>query len=697
MKSRPLSLSPSRPLSIAAVSLPTLIALCSLANAQDVAAGTESGTRATVATEEIFVLGLPLNRRTDELASPVTVLQGDALLQRRRATLGDTLENHPGVHSDTFGAGASRPMIRGQTAPRVRVLSDSAEIMDASAVSPDHAVVTETLLLERIEVLQGPATLLYGGAAIGGAVNLIDRRVPTMMPDGGLSGAFEVRGGSADAERSVAAGVSGGGRSLAYRFEGSGHRAGDYRVPERAERRIDGSYSEGHSVTGGLSWITSDGYLGAAFTRRRSEYGLPGHTHDYEDCHPHGTVLHCGDHDHDHDHDHGHGHGHGHDAPFVELRSDRFDLRGDYRAPARAIDNIRIRAGFTDYEHDEIDHGVVETTFSNRGYDARVEVEHRPVGSWHGVAGIHTARSRFSALGLESFVPETTTRTVAVFALEEYRAETWRAELAARQEWQEIDVDAPHPWTRHRAFSASAALTWAPVSDMSVGFSATRSHRAPTPQELYADGVHLATNTYEIGDPSLKQETSRYVDLTLRRVFDPLTFAISFYRNEVDHYIFAETLDMFEDFRLIRYAQSDARFAGIDAQAGFRFTDGLRVTVYGDYIRGQLAREAENLPRIPAGRLGARVAHTWPRFSAELDYYHVFEQADIAAFETITPAYNMVNATVAYRLPNARFGGQVYLRMTNLLDELALNHISFVKNAAPLMGRNAVVGFRAEF
>ncbi len=685
-----------RTLSIAAIGIPALITISSVAHAQNT-----SPERGSDAMDEITVLGIPLNRRTDELASPVTVLHGDALLQRRRATLGDTLENHPGIHSDTFGAGASRPMIRGHTAPRVRVLSDGSEIMDASAISPDHAVVTETLLLDRIEVLQGPATLLYGGAAIGGAVNLIDRRVPTTMPDGGLAGEFELRGGTADAERSAAAGFSGGGRSLAFRLEGSHHRADDYRAPDRTERRIGGSYSEGYSFSSGLSWITADGYLGAAFTRRRSEYGLPGHSHEYEDCHPHGTVLHCGDHDHDHDHghghEHGHGHGHGHDAPFVELRSDRFDLRGDYRTPARAIEKIRLRAGFTDYEHDEIDHGIAETTFSNRGYDARVEVERRPVGSWHGVAGIQTARSRFSALGLESFVPETTTRTIAVFALEEYRAETWRAELAARQEWQEIDVDAPHPWTRHRAFSASAGLTWAPVPDLSVGFSATRSHRAPTPQELYADGVHLATNTYEIGDPGLKQETSRYVDLTLRRVLDPFTFAISFYRNEVDHYIFARTLDMYEDFRLIRYTQSDARFAGVDAQAGFRFTDGLRVTVYGDYIRGQLAREAENLPRIPAGRLGARVTHTWPQFTAELDYHHVFEQADIAAFETITPAYNMVNATIAYRLPNVRLNSQIYLRATNLLDEPALNHVSFVKNAAPLMGRNAVVGLRVEF
>jgi iron complex outermembrane recepter protein len=682
MKSRPLHVS---------TGLPTLLTACSIAVAQTLPPPEDERP-----LEEITVLGVPLGRTADELAAPITILSGEELIRRRRATLGDTLDGRPGIHSDTFGAGASRPVIRGQTAPRVGFYSNSSEVMDASAVSPDHVVSAEPLLLERIEVLRGPSTLLYGGTAIGGAVNLIDRRVPTVAPANGLEGAFEVRGGSADDERSGAAGLTGGTGNVAFRLEAAARRTDDYRVPGREERRVEGSYNDTSSLGLGLSWVGANGFLGASYSRQRSEYGLPGHSHEYEDCHPHGTQLHCEAHGHDHGHEHGHDDDHD-EVPVVDLRSDRFDLRGDYYAPIEGIENIRIRAGFTDYEHDEIDDDVVATTFKNRGYDARFELEHSPIGAWHGVAGVQMGRSRFSALGLESFVPETTTRMLGVFLLEEYRADDWRVELAIRQERQEIDAEAPHPWAKHRSFSASGGLTWAPVPDLVVGLSLARSQRAPTPQELYAEGIHLATNTYEIGDPTLKQETSKFVDLSLRRVLDPFTFSISFYRNEVTNYIFAQTLDRFEDFRLIRYSQRDAHFAGVDAEASYRFADRFKVSVYGDYIRGQLAREAENLPRIPAGRLGTRLEGRWESFSADLDYYHVFEQADISAFETVTPSYEMVNATFAYDLGDGRFNGQLYLRGTNLLNEEALNHTSFIKNAAPLMGRNVVIGFRAGF
>lgn len=665
------------------IGLHTLLA-SSIASAQ-----TPSVPMDPLILDDMVVRGLPLERTVDQVAAPITILQGDELVHRRLGTLGDTLEGEPGVRSDTFGAGASRPVIRGQVAPRVKVLSDSSELMDASAVSPDHAIATEPLLLERIEVLRGPSTLLYGGAAIGGAVNLIDKRVPTALPEGGIEGAAEVRGGTADAERSGAAGMTVGAGNFAFRLEGSFRRSDDYRIPDREERRVEGSYHDASSGSVGISWVGSNGFLGAAYTRQRSEYGLPGHSHEHEGCHLHGTELHCGEDEEDHDHEHG--------IPFVDLRSDRFDIRGEYRTPVAAIESVRLRAGITDYEHDEIDHEVVGTTFRNKGYDFRLELGHAPLGRWHGVAGVQSGRSEFSALGVESFIPETTSTNIGAFLLEEYRAENWRMELAVRQEWQDIDVEAPHPWVKHRMFSASGALTWDLTDDMALALSIARSQRAPTPQELYADGVHLATNTFESGDSGLKPETSHFIDLTLRGAIDELGFSISVYRNAVDDYIFAQTLDQHENFRFIRYAQQDADFIGIDAKVVYAVTSQLDVSVYGDYVRGRLDGGAGYLPRIPAARAGVRLDAARKNLSTSVDYYHSFKQNDLAAFETETPGYDMLNVTVAYQLGGGRFDRQIYLRGTNLLDEAALNHASFIKDVAPLMGRNIVLGLRAGF
>ena len=309
---------------------------------------------------EIVVTGDPLGRSDKDVISSVAVVRGQDLAHRRQSTLGETLTGLPGVNSDTFGGGASRPVIRGQTAPRVKVLTDGSALMDASEVSPDHAVSGEPLLLDGIEILRGPSALLYGGGAIGGAVNLIDKKIPTAIPDKGFEGVAEVRLGSADNERAGVVGMTGGTGNFAIRLEAAGRRADDYEVPEWPEDTLDGSFNRSRTATLGLSWVGSQGYLGAAYTDQRSTYGLPGHSHEYEDCHPHGSSLHCGGHDHDHEHEHGEGDEHG--APIVELKSKRVDVRGELRDPIAGVERIRLRGGYTDYAHDEIDDGVVATT-----------------------------------------------------------------------------------------------------------------------------------------------------------------------------------------------------------------------------------------------------------------------------------------------------------------------------------------------
>lgn len=662
---------------------------------------TTAGAEASPVTEldEVVVRALPLDQRGDQVIGNVAVLTGDELVRRRQATLGETLQGIPGVNSDTFGGGASRPVIRGQASPRVKVLTDGSELMDASAVSPDHAVAGEPLLLDGVEILRGPSALLYGGGAIGGAVNLLDRKIPTEIAEDGVDGAIELRGGTADGERTGVVGLTAGAGNFAVRLEAMDRTSDDYDIPayigahghdDEAVTRVAGTFNDTRTLTLGASWIGSWGYLGLAVTEQNSRYGLPGHSHEYEDCHPHGATLHCGGHDHDHDHDHDH-----EDAPWVDLKNRRLDMRGELRDPFAGVQRIRFRGGLTDYAHDEIDGGVVGTRFTNEGHDARVEIEHAPIGPLRGVVGFQTARSDFAAVGTESFVPESITRTDALFLLEQAQWNDWRFEAAVRQEWQETEA-LGRPDRDHDPLSLSASAAWSPMPGWSLALTASRSQRAPNVQELYARGVHLATNTYEIGQADLDVETSNSLELTFRKTEGDTTFSLGAFRHDFEDYIYASTLDQFEDFRLIEYSQADAEFTGVDGEVRHRFSPNFSATVFGDYVRADL-EAGGNLPRIPAGRLGARLDGGWSQFSGTLEYYHAFEQDRIADFENETPGYDMLNATFAYDLRTGGEGIQLYVRGTNLLDELALNHASFIKDAAPLRGRNFVLGVRARF
>lgn len=652
----------------------------------------------STAEPDIVVTAIALDQKADETATPVITLSGDELVHRRQATLGDTLAGQPGINFDNFGGGASRPVIRGQTAPRVQALSDAANIQDASTISPDHAVTTEPLLLRGIEVLRGPATLLYGGGAIGGAINLLDDKVPVSVPENGITGVAEGRLGTADDERSLVGGLTAGAGPFAFRVEGVQRSSNDYRVPKGfGEDRVDGSYNDTSTFSAGGSWVGPNGYLGAAYTRQRSEYGLPGHAHEYESCHPHGSSLHCGGHDpgeDDHDHDHEHEH---EEVPFVKLRSERFDIRSDYRDPIPGFERVRFRMSFTDYEHDEVEGDEVATTFKNKAHDIRFELTHKPLAGLRGVFGIQHSESQFSALGEEAFLPESETRNTALFLMETLQAGPVRFELAARHEWQTIETTLRRE-VRHRPFSISGAAVWDIGGDYSLALSLARSQRAPNVQELYARGIHLATNTYELGTSTLSEETSRSIDLTFRKTAGATTLTIGAYHQDFDNYIFADTLDRFEDFRLIRYTAADATFTGVDGEVRHQFTPDFALSAFGDYVRAKLKDDLGNLPRIPAGRLGARADGKSGPLTGDIEYYHVFDQGNIASFETRTAGYDMLNATLAYKLDLApEKSAELFVRATNLANALAYSHASFIKNASPLRGRSLTLGLRTVF
>jgi iron complex outermembrane receptor protein len=462
-----------------------------------------------------------------------------------------------------------------------------------------------------------------------------------------------------------------------------------------------------------MSWVGERGYLGLAYSYRDDDYGVPGHSHEYEGCHPHGSALHCGSHDggddpvHDHEHEHEH-----EEVPEISLLSKRIDLRGELADPFSGVERVRLRASHTDYRHYELEEDVVATTFENDGYEARVEVQHGELGPFKGVVGVQYAQNEFAALGAEAFMPRVKSRNIGVFAVEHVEVgESWHFELGARQEWQKhspLDDSRGRPEFDDSATSVSAAAIWQFVPDYSLTLAVTRSERMPHAQELYARGIHLATNTYECGlvphpltcggvenNAALETETSNNIELTLKKTVGDLTFSVGAFRNEIDDYIYARTLDQFEDFRLIKYTQGDAKFTGLEAETTYRFSENFSATLFGDYVRAELENGGD-LPRIPASRYGTRLNANVRSLGAEIEYYRVNEQDDIADFESVTPGYDMLNLTLSYS-PRGERGPSAYLRGTNLLDEIVWNHASYLAHVVPLPGRGVTAGLRVSF
>lgn len=675
------------------------------------AAHAETAPPSHTTLETVQVTGM--QEDANKVASPISVV-GAEQIQLSGGTLGDVLDGLPGVRVDSFGAGAGRPVIRGQTAPRVKVLSHGSAVLDASDISPDHAVTVDPLLGERIEVLRGPATLLYGGGAVGGVVNVLDNKIPSRLPDNGLEGRFLLRGNTVANEQVAAGSISGQvGDHLVLHAEGSYKDTDNYHAPDLDESRVDATFSRSKNGSVGASWVTDKGYIGLAYSYRDDHYGLPGHSHEYEGCHPHGSTLHCGSHDHGAEtgHDHGHDHDHEHVAA-INLKSKRFDLRGEYADPFPGISRIRFRGNHTDYSHDEVDGDEVTTTFSNKGFDSRVELEHVPLAGWTGVFGVQHSDTTFAAKGVEAFLPTVDTRTTGVFLVEHLEMnDQWHFELGARHEWLNHTPRADargRPKFNDTASSFSGAAIWSLRPDLSLTFSLSRSQRLPHAQELYARGIHMATNTYECGllphaqtcggtanNADYGKETSNNAELLLRKTEGPVTFSLGVFANNVDNYIYARTLDQHEAFRLIKYTPADVEFRGVEAEVTLQLNEQLAVTAFGDLTRARFADGSGDVPRIPAARFGGRANLSVGDVEGELELYRVNRQTHIAEYEVESPAYDMLNLTVSYRLPMGN--SRVFLRGNNLLNEQVWNHASFLAATVPQPGRNLTVGFSYAF
>ncbi|QIC60666.1 TonB-dependent receptor [Acinetobacter schindleri] len=685
----------------------------------------EQATVAVQTLETIQVQAHPLVQTAADFAVADHVVDQKALSEHA-TTIGDALADELGVYSNQFGTGASRPVIRGQDGPRVKVLQHASETADVSTLSPDHAVTVDPILAKQVEVIRGPSTLLYGAGTVGGLVNVTDQKIPTQMPEDGLEGTVGLRYNSGSDEKLASAGVTAGiGENFALRVEGSKRKTNDYIAPDyvveephgdhshfHKERRVDNTFAEGQTVNIGGSWIHDRGFVGLSYSNRQDQYGLPGHSHEY-----HGCVLH-GDHFHgcptpdDSDAPAHEEHG----GPWVDLKSERYEVRTELEQPFAGFEKLRAHASFTDYEHDELEENEVISNFKSKGYDGRLELVHVPVAGWVGVIGTQISQQKINLAASEHdhhedgdeddeehhvhgsgvVMPDTRTQKYSLFALEHKQLGDVHVELGARVDHQKVKVDSEQKDYSGTGVSASAAANWEFAPNYKLSIVGSHQQRLPLAQELYADGLHFATNTYELGNPDLDKETSNNLELGLHYEGDKLDYHVHVYHNWFDDYIYGETVAQNGNLRGVQYTQDKARFYGTEAQAGYQINHMYKLSVFGDYVRGKI--EGKNAPRVPAGRLGTKVeADFADGWSGLVEYYHVFNQDKIASYEDETQGYNMVNVGLSYANSLADNNAyRVYFKANNLLDDQVYSHTSFLSNI-PQVGRNFTVGVQYDF
>lgn len=653
--------------------------------------------------DTIRIKAHPLEQTSKDFAVADTVVDQKRLAQGA-VTIGEALSGETGISSNQFGAGSSRPVIRGQDGPRIKILQNSSENIDVSTLSPDHAVTVDPALAKQVEVIRGPSTLLFGAGTVGGLVNVTDSKLPTAMPEKGYEGNVGLRYNTGSDEKLATAGVTLGlGDQVALRVEGLKREANDYIAPDyvhegEKERRVDNTFAKGQTVNVGLSWIYDRGFTGISYSNRQDQYGLPGHSHEYESCHLHGLSLHCGEHDHDEDEHDDHDHDHAHEAgPWIDLKSERYDVRTELDDPFAGFKKLRAQASYTDYQHDEIEEDTIATHFKNKGYDGRLELVHNPLGAWEGVIGTQYGQQKLELTGEEAFLAPNTTKKWSVFALEHAQLNDVHVELAARVDQQKIDIDdSSKKDFDGSAFSVSGAANWEFAPNYKLSLVTSHQERLPLAQELYADGGHFATNTYELGNDQLSKEKSNNVELGFHYDDNTFDYHVHVYHNWFDDYIYAQTLDRYKDFRLVQYAQDKAKFYGAEAEAGYQISPIYKLSVFGDYVRGKI--DNDNAPRVPAGRLGTKLnADFDDHWSGSAEYYHVFQQDKIAAYETDSQSYNMLNLGVAYSGNYSNVSDyRVFLNANNLLDDQVYQHASFL-STIPQVGRNFSVGVNFSF
>lgn len=661
--------------------------------------------------DRIVVTALVSRTQNDVLAG-ISVISGEKLGRELRGTIGETLARQPGVSATSFGPNASRPILRGLQGERVRVLTDGIGSFDVSNTSVDHAVAINPLTAERIEVLRGPAALLYGSSAIGGVINVIDSRIPHHVPDEPLHMEGLATYGSAANERTISARAEApiGGGFVAH-VDGSWSKSDDLRTggpiltpglrreaaassdPDIAalaglKGDLPNSAAESWEIAGALAYVGDGGDIGFSVNHIDNLYGVPVR-----------YALEPGE-----------------EAEQVRLhmKQTRADLRAELHPDGAFVDRIRFRAGFADYRHQEIEEsGEVGTTFYNKGVEARAELVQAKRGGWDGVVGTQFLARDFHVIGEEKFLPATSTTQFGLFTLQALDLGAIRLEAGGRYEHSRASADADEDlgfdsrMVRHfDAFSFSAGASYALMPGWRLGFNAARSERAPSAEELFARGPHAGTQAYELGNPDFGKERNWGIEASLRGSGKDYNLSLGAFHNWFSGYIYnapvpdaaclAASGESELEFPCYQYAQADARTYGFEAEASATVArwgeSRLTLDAAADYVRARIVGEGP-APLIPPLRLqgGAEIANS--RWTGRAEIEHGFAQNRIAELETRTPAYTLVNASLSFRPFESR-DTRLTLSANNIFDTVVRRAASVMKDYAPLAGRDIRVTLR---
>ena len=676
---------------------------------------------------DIVVTAL-IPRRQGDILSGTSVLTGDQLTRDLRPSIGETLARQPGVSATSFGPNASRPILRGFQGERVRILTDGIGSFDVSNTSVDHAVAINPLTADRIEILRGPAALLYGSSAIGGVINVIDSRIPRRVPDEPIHIDGIATYGSAANERTVSGEIEAPvTENFVIHLDGSWTKTDDLRTggyilskPMRAlaaqsddaEIREDGQWkgklpntaAETWEVAGGFAYVGDGGNLGVSVSHSENRYGVPSRIDVTEE------------HDHDHegeDHDHEEP-GHTHEDVTLSMKQTRADLRGEVSTGGGFLDSIRLRAGFADYQHQEIEPtGEVGTTFKNQSMESRLEFVQAKQGGWDGAFGAQFFTRRFEAIGEEKFLPKNETNQIGIFTLQSLDLGSTRIEAGGRFEHTDLSANADADLfvgsnqRNFNALSGSLGISQEIVPGWRAGLNLSRSERAPSAEELFARGNHAGTQAFELGNANFSKEKSWGIEGTLRGKGEGYSISLSAYHNWFNGYIYDSIVDDSVcqaanggaelEFPCYAYNQADARYYGFEAEGSVKLAQlgGYAINLDGvaDYVRATI-KGSGPAPRIPPLRLLGGIEAQGDRISARAEVEHVFEQNRIAETETPTDSFTLVNASLSFKPFKGNDRTTLMLSANNIFDVEARRHASVLKDFAPLAGRDIRVTAR---
>ncbi len=636
----------------------------------------------TATLDKVTVTARPIGLQSIEhIAQPINILNNEELAKRQSSTIGETLSNIPGVTTNRFSPLASRPIIRGLGGSRVLVLENGISSMDVSTISVDHAVTIDPIQAEQIEIFRGPSTLLYGSEASGGLVNVVSNRIPDFVPN--FNSKVYTSYNSNSLEKLLSFQTEGGYEKLAFHLDGTKRDAKNYSAKTG---QIDNSFYDSKNLNFGTSFVDDWGFIGISYGRFNSTHGVPKNPDDP-------TEL-----------------------PFIEAQQDRIDLSGQIINPFSGINAINMQLGYNEYEHTEFEDATTPgTVFNNEQLDSRIEIQHKQIGIFSGAIGTQFGYRDVSAVGDEAFIPKTNSKTVAVFLLEETDiSDSLHFEIGGRFEHQQDKPDNASKVTNDM-YSLSSGIYWHFLDDTALGLSIGRSQRAPAVEELFANGPHVATNTFELGQSSLDIETANSIDLSFNQERGSWLWNLSLFVNYIEDFVFLQGLDRNNDgvidevdetgtapgeFQLVQYQQDNVVFYGFEASAAFdlysKNNHKLDLNLLGDYVRAERSN-GENLSRISPPRLGIGLDYNYQKLSSGINLTSVLAQNDNAFLETDTDGYSVLDFNTNYKLFEGKQNLDIFAKATNLLDEDGRLHTSFIKDRAPIMGRSVMIGFQAAF